>query len=59
MGQFNPSKVRVSGPLESYASGFLAELVGQGYRPKAVVHQLRLMAHLSRCLLGRVWRSRG
>jgi integrase/recombinase XerD len=50
--QFNPSRVRVPGPLAPYAPGFVVELAGQGYRPKSAVHQLRLMAHLSRWLAG-------
>lgn len=39
--------VRVSGPLARYALGFVAELVGVGYRPNAAAVQLRLLAHLS------------
>ena len=39
--------VRVSGPLARYAPGFVAELVGVGYRPNAAAVQLRLLAHLS------------
>jgi len=42
--------VRVSGPLARYAPGFVAELVGVGYRPNAAAVQLRLLAHLSRWL---------
>jgi integrase/recombinase XerD len=41
------SRVRVSGPLERYAAGFVAELVESGYRPNAAAVQLRLLAHLS------------
>jgi integrase/recombinase XerD len=44
----DPSRVGVSGPLERYAAGFLAELVGLGYRPVSSAFQLQLMAHLSR-----------
>lgn len=44
------SRVRVSGPLERYAPGFLAELVGVGYKRPSAVCQLRLMGHLSRWL---------
>jgi site-specific recombinase XerD len=40
----------VTGPLESFAQGFAAELSRQGYRPNAVADQLRLLAHLSRWL---------
>ncbi len=46
------SRIRVTGPLESYASGFAAELVERGYTPVSVAHQLRLMAHASRWLAG-------
>lgn len=45
-----PSHVRVTGPLESFAQGFASELSRQGYRPKPVADQLRLLAHLSRWL---------
>ena len=44
----DPSRARVSGPLESYAPGFVAELLGAGYRPVSASFQLQLMAHLSR-----------
>jgi site-specific recombinase XerD len=46
----DPSRVRVTGPLEVYAAGFVVELVGAGYRPNAAAVQLRLLAHLSRWL---------
>ena len=46
----HPSRVRVSGPLASFTQGFAAELSRQGYKPKPVVDQLRLLAHLSRWL---------
>jgi site-specific recombinase XerD len=46
----DPSRVRVSGPLEVFASGFGAELVRLGYRRVAIVFQLQLMAHASRWL---------
>ncbi|MEJ8852559.1 site-specific integrase [Variovorax rhizosphaerae] len=46
----NPFRVRVSGPLKSFAQGFAAELSQQGYRPKPVTDHLRLLAHLSRWL---------
>ncbi len=42
-----PSRVRVTGPLERYAAGFVAELVEAGYRPNAAAVQLRLLKHLS------------
>ena len=46
----DPLRVRVTGPLARYAAGFVAELVGAGYRPNAAAVQLRLLAHLSRWL---------
>jgi integrase/recombinase XerD len=46
----DPSRIRVTGPLEPYLSGFVAELVERGYTQVSVAHQLRLMAHLSRWL---------
>src|SRR5438094_1528202 len=46
----DPSRVRVSGPLEVFASGFAAELARLGYRRAPVVFQLQLMAHASRWL---------
>jgi integrase/recombinase XerD len=48
----DPSRVRVSGPLESYACGFAVELSGQGYAPVSARLQLHLVAHLSRWLAG-------
>jgi integrase/recombinase XerD len=46
----DPSRVRVSGPLEVFAAGFAAELARLGYRRVPVVFQLQLMAHASRWL---------
>jgi integrase/recombinase XerD len=43
----DPSRVRVGGPFERYAPGFVAELVEAGYRPNAAAVQLRLLKHLS------------
>jgi integrase/recombinase XerD len=43
----DPSRVRVRGPLERYAAGFVAELVEAGYRPSAAAVQVRLLKHLS------------
>jgi integrase/recombinase XerD len=45
--------VRVGGPLASYASGFAAALGQSGYAPKTVANHLRLLAHLSRWMVGR------
>jgi integrase/recombinase XerD len=47
------SRIRVTGPLEPYVSGFIAELAERGYTPVSAAHQLRLMAHVSRWLAGR------
>lgn len=44
--------VRVTGPLEPYASGFGAELTRLGYTFFSTRDQLRLVAHLSRWLAG-------
>ena len=49
----DPSRVRVSGPLESYAEDFCGELAERGYSPDAAAVQLRLMGHLSGWLAGR------
>jgi integrase/recombinase XerD len=47
----DPSKVRVSGPLEPFAPGFAAWLSGRGYPPSSAARQLQLMAHVGRWLL--------
>jgi integrase/recombinase XerD len=44
----DPSRVRVSGPLAPFAPGFVAKLAGLGYARVSVVHQVQLVAHLSR-----------
>jgi integrase/recombinase XerD len=44
------SRIRVTGPLEPYVSGFVAELTERGYTPVSAADQLRLMAHVSRWL---------
>jgi site-specific recombinase XerD len=43
-----PSRVRVVGPLEPFAAGFIFELQVAGYRPAAAAVQVRVLAHLSR-----------
>ena len=43
-----PSRVRVTGPLEPFGAGFIAELQESGYRPAAAAVQVRVLAHLSR-----------
>src|SRR5213592_4053154 len=48
----DPSRVRVSGPLEVFAAGFVAELARLGYRRTPASFQLQLMAHASRWLRG-------
>ena len=48
----DPSQIRVSGPLSSFAAGFADELARQGYRPCVVRNHVGLLAHLSRWLVG-------
>jgi integrase/recombinase XerD len=48
----DPSRVRVRGPLESYAAGFTAELARLGYTRGSACGQMLLMAHVSRWLAG-------
>lgn len=48
----NPPRVRISGPLSAFATGFADELANQGYRPGPACQQMRLLAHLSRWLGG-------
>lgn len=47
MSMPTPSRVRVAGPLESYAGGFRQELSRLGYSPSPAAGHLQLMAHLS------------
>lgn len=44
----DPSRVRVSGPLASYAVAFGRELLGRGYPPESAARHVRLVAQLSR-----------
>jgi integrase/recombinase XerD len=44
---WDPSRVRVRGPLEAFAPGFVAELDRVGYSPIGATLQLRLMARVS------------
>ncbi len=53
----DPSKVRVTGPLEPYSRGFQIELSRQGYTPNSAGLQLLLMAHVSRWLAGKDLRA--
>ena len=46
-----PSRVRVTGPLEPFAAGFIAVLEEAGYRPAAAAVQIRVLAHFSRWML--------
>jgi integrase/recombinase XerD len=43
----DPSRVRVRGPLEAFAPGFVVELERVGYSPIGATLQVRLMARLS------------
>ena len=45
--------VRVTGPLAPFADGYADALRQWGYAPGSAVHQVRLMAHLSRWLAER------
>ena len=49
----DPSRVRISGPLQPFLSGFATELARQGYTPRSVLTQLNLLAHVSRWLHAR------
>ncbi|MCJ7822489.1 MAG: site-specific integrase [Armatimonadetes bacterium] len=49
----DPSRVEVIGPLVPYVTGFREELEAQGYRRNAVADQLRVLAHVSRWLVGK------
>jgi site-specific recombinase XerD len=46
----DPSRVRVSGPLQAFAPGFAAQLRELGYTPNSAAQQVRLLAHVSRWL---------
>ena len=48
----DPSRARVTGPLEAYAAGFAAELARLGYTSGSACGQMLLMAHVSRWLAG-------
>jgi len=43
-------RVRVTGPLEGHAAGFVDELAGVGYTPRSAALLMGLMAHVSRWL---------
>ena len=44
------SMVEVTGPLVRYVDGFVAALVGDGYRPASARSHVKLLAHVSRWL---------
>jgi hypothetical protein len=46
----DPSRARVTGPLERYAPGFVAELARLGYTGNSASGQMFVMGHLSRWL---------
>jgi integrase/recombinase XerD len=46
----DPSRARVSGPLQQFAPGFVAELARLGYTANSASGQMFLMGHLSRWL---------
>lgn len=47
----DPSRARVTGPLEQYAAGFVAELARLGYTGNSASGQMFVMRHLSRWLV--------
>jgi integrase/recombinase XerD len=47
-----PSNPHITGPLAEYADGFRSHLARQGYTPLTTAGHLRLMAHLSKWLMG-------
>ena len=49
----DPSRVRISGPLEPFLSGFATELARQGYTLRSLLTQLNLLSHVSRWLHAR------
>lgn len=46
--RFDPSRVRVSGPLAEHAGAFGDQLLLAGYPPERAVRHVQLLAHLSR-----------
>jgi len=48
----DPSRARVTGPLQPYAAGFIEELSRLGYTTQSACGQVLLMAHVSRWLAG-------
>jgi integrase/recombinase XerD len=48
----DPSRARVTGPLQPYVAGFIEELFRLGYTTQSACGQVLLMAHVSRWLAG-------
>jgi integrase/recombinase XerD len=48
----DPSRARVTGPLQQYAPGFVGELARLGYTANSASGQMFVVAHLSRWLAG-------
>ena len=44
----DPSRARVTGPLQEHAPGFAGELARLGYTSESAYGQMLVMAHLSR-----------
>ena len=55
----DPSRARVTGPLEEYAAGFVAELARLGYTGNSASGQMFVMGHLSRWLASEGRDARG
>jgi site-specific recombinase XerD len=49
----DPKRIEVRGPLVAYRDGFVEELAEQGYTINGVMHQVWLVAHVSRWLESR------
>jgi integrase/recombinase XerD len=49
----DPSRVKVTGPLERFVGGFRVELAGLGYATDSAAQRMQLMACLSRWMLAR------
>src|ERR1700726_4396240 len=49
----DPKRIGVTGPLVAYRDGFVEERAGQGYTAGSAMHQVWLMAHVSRWLESR------
>ncbi|MGO9962730.1 MAG: tyrosine-type recombinase/integrase [Acidimicrobiales bacterium] len=52
MTEPKPDRVRVRGPLSSFADGYSEHLAGRGYLPRSVQSHLYLLAQLSRWMEG-------